>query len=61
MAVGPGARDGLPEQREYGARGRSRRERGAEVEGADVTDYEWATWPMARRVQEAKALLPSLK
>lgn len=27
------------------------------VEGADVTDYEWATWPMARRVQEAKALL----
>ncbi len=27
------------------------------VEGADVTDYEWAAWPMARRVQEAKALL----
>jgi len=27
------------------------------VEGADVTNYEWATWPMARRVQEAKALL----
>ncbi|NKE67115.1 peptide ABC transporter substrate-binding protein [Ramlibacter sp. RBP-2] len=27
------------------------------VEGADVTDYEWATWPMAKKVQEAKALL----
>ena len=27
------------------------------VEGADVTSYEWAVWPMARRVAEAKALL----
>ncbi|MFC5498204.1 peptide ABC transporter substrate-binding protein [Caenimonas terrae] len=27
------------------------------VEGADVTQYDWATWPMARRVSEAKALL----
>ncbi|MDD2919190.1 peptide ABC transporter substrate-binding protein [Rhodoferax sp.] len=25
--------------------------------GADVTPYEWATWPMAKRVAEAKALL----
>ena len=27
------------------------------VEGADVTAYDWATWPMAKRVAEAKALL----
>jgi len=27
------------------------------VQGADVTSYDWAGWPMARRVQEAKALL----
>lgn len=27
------------------------------VEGADVTAYDWATWPMAKRVSEAKALL----
>jgi oligopeptide transport system substrate-binding protein len=27
------------------------------VEGADVTSYDWATWPMAKRVSEAKALL----
>jgi oligopeptide transport system substrate-binding protein len=25
--------------------------------GADVTPYEWATWPMAKRVAEAKSLL----
>jgi len=29
----------------------------AGVEGADVTPYEWATWPMDRRVAEAKKLL----
>ena len=29
----------------------------AGVEGADVTPYEWATWPMDRRVTEAKKLL----
>ena len=27
------------------------------VEGADLTAYDWAAWPMARRVSEAKALL----
>jgi oligopeptide transport system substrate-binding protein len=27
------------------------------IEGADVTPYEWSTWPMAKRVSEAKALL----
>jgi oligopeptide transport system substrate-binding protein len=27
------------------------------VEGADVTSYAWAGWPMARKVSEAKALL----
>jgi oligopeptide transport system substrate-binding protein len=27
------------------------------LEGADVTPYDWATWPMAKRVAEAKALL----
>ena len=27
------------------------------IEGADVTSYDWATWPMARKVAEAKALL----
>ena len=27
------------------------------VEGADVTQYEWAPWPMEKRVAEAKALL----
>src|SRR5512140_1208551 len=27
------------------------------IEGADVTSYDWATWPMAKRVAEAKALL----
>ncbi len=27
------------------------------VEGADVTSYEWASWPMAKRVAEAKSLL----
>ncbi len=27
------------------------------VDGADVTQYEWATWPMARRIDEAKKLL----
>jgi oligopeptide transport system substrate-binding protein len=27
------------------------------VEGAEVTAYEWATWPMAKRVAEAKNLL----
>ena len=27
------------------------------IEGADVTAYDWAGWPMARRVAEAKALL----
>jgi oligopeptide transport system substrate-binding protein len=27
------------------------------VKGADVTAYEWSTWPMAKRVEEAKKLL----
>jgi oligopeptide transport system substrate-binding protein len=27
------------------------------VSGADVSNYEWATWPMAKRVEEAKKLL----
>ena len=27
------------------------------TEGADVTSYDWAAWPMARRVDEAKKLL----
>ena len=27
------------------------------VAGADVQPYEWATWPMARRIEEAKKLL----
>ena len=27
------------------------------VDGAEVTQYEWATWPMAKRVEEAKKLL----
>jgi oligopeptide transport system substrate-binding protein len=27
------------------------------VNGADVTPYDWATWPMAKRVAEAKSLL----
>ena len=27
------------------------------IEGADVTAYDWAAWPMAKRVAEAKALL----
>ena len=27
------------------------------VEGADVTPYEWSTWPMDKRVSEARALL----
>jgi len=27
------------------------------VSGADVQPYEWATWPMARRIEEAKKLL----
>ena len=27
------------------------------VKGAGVTAYEWSTWPMARRVEEAKKLL----
>ena len=27
------------------------------LEGADVTSYDWAAWPMARKVSEAKALL----
>ena len=27
------------------------------VEGADLTQYDWATWPMPRRVEEAKKLL----
>ncbi|SAK64531.1 periplasmic oligopeptide-binding protein precursor [Caballeronia calidae] len=27
------------------------------VVGADVTNYEWASWPMAKRVEEAKKLL----
>ena len=27
------------------------------VAGADVTTYDWATWPMDRRVAEAKKLL----
>ncbi|SAL45797.1 peptide ABC transporter substrate-binding protein [Caballeronia humi] len=27
------------------------------VKGADVTNYEWSAWPMAKRVEEAKKLL----
>ncbi|HWI82233.1 peptide ABC transporter substrate-binding protein [Ramlibacter sp.] len=27
------------------------------MEGADMTEYEWAHWPMARKVEEAKKLL----
>ena len=27
------------------------------VDGADVTSYDWAGWPMAKRIAEAKALL----
>jgi oligopeptide transport system substrate-binding protein len=27
------------------------------INGADVTSYEWATWPMAKKVEEAKKLL----
>lgn len=27
------------------------------IKGADVVAYEWATWPMAKRVEEAKKLL----
>ena len=27
------------------------------LEGADVTSYDWAAWPMAKKVSEAKALL----
>jgi oligopeptide transport system substrate-binding protein len=27
------------------------------ISGADVTPYEWSTWPMAKRVAEAKSLL----
>jgi oligopeptide transport system substrate-binding protein len=27
------------------------------VAGADVTSYDWATWPMAKKVEEAKKLL----
>ncbi|KND55668.1 Oligopeptide ABC transporter, periplasmic oligopeptide-binding protein OppA [Candidatus Paraburkholderia kirkii] len=27
------------------------------VSGADVSNYEWSAWPMARRVEEAKKLL----
>ena len=27
------------------------------VEGAEVTQYDWATWPMAKRVAEAKSLM----
>ncbi|SPB13361.1 periplasmic oligopeptide-binding protein precursor [Caballeronia novacaledonica] len=27
------------------------------VSGADVTTYDWASWPMAKRVEEAKKLL----
>ncbi|WP_277184458.1 peptide ABC transporter substrate-binding protein [Caballeronia sp. BR00000012568055] len=27
------------------------------VNGADVSNYEWSTWPMAKRVEEAKKLL----
>ena len=29
----------------------------AGISGADVTPYEWSTWPMAKRVAEAKSLL----
>jgi oligopeptide transport system substrate-binding protein len=29
----------------------------AGIEGADVTPYEWSTWPMDKRVAEAKKLL----
>ena len=29
----------------------------AGVEGADPTPYEWSTWPMAKRIEEAKKLL----
>lgn len=27
------------------------------LEGADMTDYDWAKWPMAKKVEEAKKLL----
>jgi len=27
------------------------------LEGADMTEYEWAKWPMAKKVEEAKKLL----
>lgn len=27
------------------------------LQGADMTDYEWAKWPMAKKVEEAKKLL----
>jgi oligopeptide transport system substrate-binding protein len=27
------------------------------MDGADMTDYEWAKWPMAKKVEEAKKLL----
>jgi oligopeptide transport system substrate-binding protein len=27
------------------------------VDGAEVTQYDWATWPMAKRVEEAKKLM----
>jgi oligopeptide transport system substrate-binding protein len=27
------------------------------IKGADVTNYEWSAWPMAKRVEEAKKLL----
>ena len=27
------------------------------LEGADMAEYEWATWPMAKRVEEAKKLM----
>ena len=27
------------------------------VDGADLTQYDWASWPMAKRVEEAKKLL----
>jgi oligopeptide transport system substrate-binding protein len=27
------------------------------IKGADVVAYEWATWPMAKRIEEAKKLL----
>src|SRR6185436_8637460 len=27
------------------------------LDGADMTDYEWKSWPMDKRVEEAKKLL----